>query len=504
MSDERVRAALRSDAPLVVVEAPAGCGKTHQGADYARDVACGISPQRLLILTHTHAACSEFAMRTKGAGAHVEIRTIDSVIAEVASAYHAGLALPADAATWARQNDKGYARLALRVATLLQRHPMIGASLAHRYQTIICDEHQDANGSQHAVALALLSQGGRLRIFADPMQRVFRDEPLDGAAPAYEWGELAGQADLAEELDVPHRWSGSCPELGQWTLAARSALKEGGTIDLRGDLPSSVTVLSTANQAHRHLHYRPRDRRKIDALEQTQTSLLILTHHNDTARSLRSFFNRRVPLWEGHTRNALERLVVGLGSAEGEAGTLAAAVVLFLDSVGKGFSGSEFGNILEKEAREGCTKARRGKPATVQELARFLVDEPNHRGVAGMLRRLDQLKKTDPAFSCVAFDHTREFWEAVRLGEFDTAEAGFDEITHRRTYSRPRPPAKAISTIHKAKGLECESVILMPCDATTFPDKPEARCLLYVAMSRARSQLLLVVSPSDPSPLLRI
>lgn len=121
-----------------------------------------------------------------------------------------------------------------------------------------------------------------------------------------------------------------------------------------------------------------------------------------------------------------------------------------------------------------------------------------------MLRRLDQLKKTDPAFSCVAFDHTREFWEAVRLGEFDTAEAGFDEITHRRTYSRPRPPAKAISTIHKAKGLECESVILMPCDATTFSDKPEARSLLYVAMSRARSQLLLVVSPSDPSPLLRI
>ena len=55
-------------------------------------------------------------------------------------------------------------------------------------------------------------------------------------------------------------------------------------------------------------------------------------------------------------------------------------------------------------------------PLRLQELARFLVDEPNHRGVAGMLRRLDQLKKTDPAFSCVAFDHTREFWEAVRLG----------------------------------------------------------------------------------------
>ena len=504
MSDERVRAALRSDAPLVVVEAPAGCGKTHQGADYARDLAREMSRQRPLVLTHTHAACSEFANRTKGSGGHIEIRTIDSLITEVASAYHAGLGLPPDVAGWARQNDKGYARVALRVAMLLQRHPMIAASIAHRHQTIICDEHQDASGSQHAVVLALQRQGGRLRIFADPMQRVFRDEPLDGSAPAYEWGELTRQADLAEELDVPHRWSGGCPELGEWTLAARSALKGGGTVDLRGGVPRNVTVLSTENRAHRHLHYHPQDRRPIDALEQTQTSLLILTHHNATARSLRSVFNRRVPLWEGHTRDGLESLVADLGRAEGDPVALAAAVVSFLDRVAKGFARSEFGNRFEREAREGCTRVCRGKPAKVQELARFLVEEPNHRGVGGMLRHLDHLRKTDRAFSGVAFDHSREFWEAVRLIEFDTAEAGFAEITNRRTYSRPRPPAKAISTIHKAKGLDCESVILMPCDAKTFPDKPEARCLLYVALSRARSRLLLVVSPSDPSPLLRI
>src|SRR5581483_12178783 len=60
VSDDSVHAALRSDAKLVVVEAPAGCGKTHQGADYARDVAA-TSNHRPLILTHTHAACSVFA-----------------------------------------------------------------------------------------------------------------------------------------------------------------------------------------------------------------------------------------------------------------------------------------------------------------------------------------------------------------------------------------------------------------------------------------------------------
>ena len=52
------------------------------------------------------------------------------------------------------------------------------------------------------------------------------------------------------------------------------------------------------------------DRRAIDAFARSQdSSLLVLTRHNDTARSFRGFFNRRLPLWEGHTRSALENLV---------------------------------------------------------------------------------------------------------------------------------------------------------------------------------------------------
>ena len=81
MSDASVHAALRSAATLVVVEAPGGCGKTHQGADYAHAIAAG--SERLLILTHTNAACSVFAARTVAAGARVQIRTIDSLIAQV-------------------------------------------------------------------------------------------------------------------------------------------------------------------------------------------------------------------------------------------------------------------------------------------------------------------------------------------------------------------------------------------------------------------------------------
>ncbi len=471
MTDDTVRDALRSDAPLVVVEAPAGCGKTHQAADYAREIA-DTKTARLLILTHTHAACSMFADRTKGMGARLEIRTIDSVIGQIAAAYHAGLGIPADPGLWIRQQEAGYAKLAIKVSALLQRHPMIAASLARRYPVVICDEHQDSSGDQHALAMALLEQGARLRIFADPMQEIFKDDDVEGACARYDWEELKGKAQRFEILDVPHRWEKGCPLLGQWTLKAREALKMGGKVNLKS-LPPSVSVVVAENRAQRNLEYQlsGTHRKPVDAFECAQSSLLIITRYNDTARSFRGFFNRCVPLWEGHTRGGLEKLVDAIAAAKDDRGALATAVVQFMADVGKGFSPSGFGDRFEQEARDGCKNLCRGKkPAVLQELARFLVSEPDHRGIAKMLRRLWELKRQEPGFSDIEIDRHKEFWDAVSLGDFATAEDGLAEITHRRTYARPKPPAKAISIIHKAKGLECESVIVMPCDAMTFRD----------------------------------
>jgi hypothetical protein len=503
VSDASVRAALRSNAPLVAVEAPAGCGKTTQGAEYAREIALA-SSSRLLILTHTHAACSVFSDRTKGAGARIDIRTIDGVIAHIASVYHLGLGLPADTAAWVRQRREGHADLAQKVATLLKRYPMIAASMAQRHPVVICDEHQDSSEDQHSVVMTFLEQGARLRVFADPMQKIFKDRTVRGTCPPCDWNNFTSQAQAFEQLDTPHRWSTGCSELGQWTLTARASLKAGGAIDLRNGLPPSVNIVFAENQARKPLDYQltTADRKPIDAFEKRQASLLILTHFNDTARSLRGFFNRRIPLWEGHTRTGLEKLVDAIRASQGDRAALADAIVNFMGDVGKGFSPSAFGDTFKEEAREGCTATRRGKPATIQELARLLVAEADHRGVAKMLRRLSALRTTDTNFADIEMDCHREFWDAVHLGNFETADAGLAEITNRRTYSRPKPAEKAISIIHKAKGLECGSVIVMPCDAKNFPDKPDARCLLYVAISRAKSRLMLVVPRSSPSPLL--
>jgi DNA helicase-2/ATP-dependent DNA helicase PcrA len=426
----------------------------------------------------------------------VEIRTIDSLIAQVATAYHAGLGITADPMIWVRQRPDGYTQLARKVAQLLQKYPMIGRAAAKRYPTVICDEHQDSSADQHAIAMSLHGNGARLRVFADPMQKIFKE------ANPYSWDALVGDADRVEELDHPHRWTEGCPELGTWTLRAREALKNGGKIDLR-TVPSSVKVVRAANIAQKNLDYRlgKNDRRSIDAFEKKQSSLLVLTRFNETARALRSFFDRRILLWEGYTRSALEVFAQQLEKANAPV-EVAAAIIKFMDAVAVGFSPSEFGKRLGDEIADRCSKSTRGKPAMIQELAKLVLESPDHKGAAKMLARLHEFAKSEPHFSNVKLDCHREFWDAVHLSRFENPADGLADLAHRRAYARPQPPDRAISTIHKAKGLECESVIVMPCDAKSFPDTPDARCLLYVALSRAKSELMLVVSAEKPSPLL--
>jgi DNA helicase-2/ATP-dependent DNA helicase PcrA len=448
-----------------------------------------------------------FAERTQATHGRVEIRTIDSVIGQIAAVYHASLDLPADTATWIRHNQNGHQKLATRVAKLLKNRPMIAAALARRHPVVICDEHQDSSGDQHAVIMALLEQGAKVRIFADPMQKIFREKTPQGSCPPCDWDALGSNAQAFETLDYPHRWDKGCPLLGKWTLNARERLKANERIDLSSRRPQSIQVIYVENIADTNFGYRLQSPEQQQSLYdfakvgQAYESLLILTRYNETALSLRAFFGRSILLWEGHTRHSLEKLVNAMEKSQDDGVALAEALVTFMDQVGKGFSPSAFGDAFINEVREGCVKPHKGKPALIQELARFLVNEPSHRGVAKVLAQLRVLKMEQKAFKGIEIDCQKEFWEAVRLAEFDKPDAGLIEITNRRTYSRPKPPTKAISNIHMAKGLESDRVLLLPCDSKTFPDKPDARCLLYVALSRAKRSLMLVVSRDDPSPL---
>jgi DNA helicase-2/ATP-dependent DNA helicase PcrA len=118
---------------------------------------------------------------------------------------------------------------------------------------------------------------------------------------------------------------------------------------------------------------------------------------------------------------------------QGDCQALAAAVVVFLCEVGKGLSPSAFGNRFEKEVSEGCAGSCRGKPATIQHLARILVAEPNHYGVAKVLRRLSELIATDENFAEIEIDCRKEFREATRYTPARSPHSQCHQWDHSRT-----------------------------------------------------------------------
>ena len=97
-----------------------------------------------------------------------------------------------------------------------------------------------------------------------------------------------------------------------------------------------------------------------------------------------------------------------------------------------------------------------------------------------------------------------EFKDGIRLGQFSSPGDGFAEIARKRSYQRPSPPQRVVSSIHKAKGLECENALIMACDKTQFADTPYARCKMYVALSRAKKTLTLAIPDTNPSALFKL
>lgn len=507
MTDASVATALRSGTGLVVIEAPAGCGKTYQAAEYAREAA-GLLPsgQKILILTHTHAACSVFSMRTAGVGSRVQIGTIDSLITQIGTAYHRALELPRDVSAWAfAQGDSGFDQLACKVCSLLRKSDAISGALVKRYPVVICDEHQDASEAQHGMIMALSAAGARLLIFADPMQAIYGTD-RERAAQLQRWTDLQRAADITEALDRPHRWANGSLELGEWILDARTTLQQGGSIDLRGRRPDGLAVIEADNEAPRHGNYQigAQERRQINTVIRRHENLLVLSAHNSTVRGLNAFWGRQIPIWEGFTRSALSKLTLRCRQHMGDPQALAQALCEFVGEVGIGFTPSGFANRLLKEVDTACTVPCRGKPALLQRLAQCLLQSPNHQGVGQALTMLYGFIQNEPVFGGITIDLRREFHEALQLANFDDPEQGLVQLNSRRTKASSVMPKRAISSIHKAKGLECTNALVLPCDSQHFSASGKNRCLLYVALSRASDTLTLVVSERQKSPLFRI
>ena len=499
MSDLEVAEALRSDAPLVVIEAPAGCGKTFQAADYARWLGRQQPGQRALVLTHTHAACDVFRDRATESK-HLHVCTFDGFITNLASIYHRALGLPQDVGRWALEHPNGFETLGERVCQLLTNSRAIRTAIVARYPVVVCDEHQDTNVAQDRIALQILDAGAKLRIFGDPRQAIFGRTNPERAAQQARWASLRGRATRYESLDFPHRWSQGSRPLGEWVLAARASLDAGNQIDLRGQLPEGLRLIRASNIGNPGQFRLDQSADVVRNLVRQSQSLLVLAPTQDLVASIHAFFGRAIRIWEGHTRDALRELSYTCAANAGNAHALGEAMCTFIRSVLTGFTADRRDRCLN-EIATGALRPCRGIPAELQLMARCILDSPDHRGVALALQRLIVASAAQGVLSELKIDHHRELREASRLNQFEDAINGQAELTRRRIECRLAMPSRAISTIHKAKGLEKRDVLLMPCDAGTFSATDYKRCVAYVALSRATHSLTIIASPQRPSPL---
>ncbi len=507
MSDASVAEAVRSNAHCVVVEAPAGTGKTFQAASYAKHAAAELRKgQKVLILAHTNAACGVFSLRTASLEGRLQIGTIDSLVAAIAKVYHRALDLPADIPAWSIERGLDcYAELARRVCLLLERSPGVAGAMVERHPVVICDEHQDATADQHLIVEALAQAGARMRFFGDPMQAIFTSG-REREAQQRRWQELVAASDANEPLDTAHRWAAGSPALGAWVLEQREHLRAGGVVDLRAGLPRGLQVFRADNQSPRYGGFQldVEARRPISAVVRNSPNMLVLTPHNATVLGLNAFLGWRIPIWEGHTRDALSNLLATCQRSSGDPVALGRAMWMFLEDVGKGFSATAYGNRLVQELETRCAKPSRGKPAEIQSIARLILQEQNHVGVGAAINQVHHLMRTSQHFGDIRIDLRREFAEARQIQAHPEISTVLARQTHQRGTRHAEMPPKVISTVHKSKGLETLNAILLPCDANNFANNEKNRCLLYVALSRASESLTLVVPQVNPSPLLLV
>lgn len=500
MTDRDVAIALRSDAQLVVIEAPAGCGKTYQAADYARWLGEQLPIQRALVLTHTHAACDVFRARAPADPRRLQVCTFDGFITQIAAIYHQSLGLPQDVARWAiDQPQEGFAALGELVSQLLARSQAVRSAVVSRYPVIVCDEHQDTNEAQHRIALQLLDAGAKLRVFGDPRQAIYGTTTAERAAHRARWQSLRERANCYVRLEFPHRWTDGSRALGDWVLAARSALEAGRPIDLRGDLPQGLRLVRATNIGNRGQFLLDAEAATVRGIVRQSNSLLVLAPTQELVNNLHAFFGRTIRIWEGHSRDALRKLSQTCANNPGDAQVLAGATCDFIQAVTTGFTAERRQQFL-REIHDGAQRARQGIPAEMQALARCILEAPTHAGVARALQRLVLSATPQGGLSSIKVDLHRELREASRLDQFTDAIQGQTELTRRRSCAGPGMPNRVISTIHKAKGLERSDVVIMPCDSNTFSRTDYKRCVAYVGLSRATHSLTLVISSIRPPP----
>jgi hypothetical protein len=473
----------------VVIEAAAGCGKTWTAAKFAREMSARLKRQRVLLLSHTHAACGEFHRRCDGPQLQIDIDTCDSFALKVVGPYAHALGLPfplGDAI--GRTSGVTFASLNAKAVELVRRSHTIARLISARYPVIILDEHQDASISQHELAMTLMQMGGsKLRIFGDPMQALHRGE----ADQFVDWDALWTSCRDRFELTEPKRWP-EAPNLGKWITEARRTLRSGGAVTMK-NAPTEVVVRKTSGLAGRKKFQEPQLAGEIvrEFLDDGPGRAVIIAHLGEMVRALAQSSDWRAKVNEGAVLEHLDRLLVAQEAEHATPANLALAFMTFAAKIGSDFPKALRDSLARRVGDTLNLQQAGSKQGPWLGALSAICARTDHRGLAAAMDHMS--RSSSGGYRVRLPDH------AAALRALSRTD---DPRGHLHSLSRLRrkraQPKFSTSTVHKAKGLEFRRVLVCPADQQQYPSSGYGARLLYVAMSRATHRLTIVTDAASP------
>ncbi len=416
-----------------------------------------------------------------------------------------------------RQSVLDYDDLLLYFAHMLSEAE-IAAEVAGRFDHLLVDEYQDTNRLQAEIALALRPRGRGLTVVGDDAQSIYSFRAATVRNILDFPGSFEPQARIVT-LDRNYRstqpiLSASNAVIG---LAPERFAKDLWTERAAGAQPALVTVGEEADQA-RYVATKVLENREAGATLKSQAVLFRASHHS-AALEL-ELTRRNIPfvkfgglkfLDAAHVKDALAllrfaenprdriagfrvaQLLPGVGPVSAEKIVAAAAVDDGFETL-KAFVAPAKARAAFADFAELLARLARGMPwpADFGEVIawRRAHLEDTYDNIAPRAADLDALERI-----AMTYPSRERFLSELTL---DPPDATSDEA------GAPYRDEDylILSTIHSAKGQEWKSVFVLNCVDGCIPSDlatgssdeiEEERRLLYVAMTRARDELALIV-----------
>lgn len=450
-------------ATRAVVVAAAGCGKTRLIAD-----AVNAAPDtRQLILTHTHAGVHAVRqkLRTQGVTtSRAHVATIDGFALRWAAGYPSTSGLTATT-----PRDDQWSQVHPAARRVLVR-PLTIDHLRRTYDGIFVDEYQDCSQSQHQM-IGALAEALPTRVVGDPMQGIFDFRPDD---PLVDFDEhVFPLFERLEDLEHPHRWAQSNPELGLWLRDARHTIESGATPDYTS---GPIDVLP-ADQAERKAHCKElagKDGSAVVIFDQANPAHTFARGMSGLYQSMeemecKELFRSADELstCTGPKRSAVlfefaQKVVAGLGNT----GTLGGRVDHYRKGELPSVPNGNYGPVVETLNQFAATGSFEMGGVALRELVAVSGKKPFRRELLSEMERSLKHAAAHPEVSL-----TEAAWR-VR------------DVTRR---SGRRPWRWTVSRTLLVKGLEYDRAVVM--DASQLDPKH-----LYVALTRGSRSLTVAVA----------